>query len=87
MLDTDDIATLLDRRCALTPQDIIDFLVSTGVIPILEEDFYLRTNNLNTRSLLDLPTFEPICCCETGEQMGCWIYCFLESNHPHVLHV
>ncbi len=66
VLDTDDITTLLHRSCALSPEDIITFLVSAGVIPILEEDFYLRTNNLNTRSLLDLPTFEPLCCCETG---------------------
>src|SRR5260221_3785965 len=66
LLDTDDMTTLLNRRpCTLTPNDIVSFLASAGVIPILEEDFYLRTNNLNTRSLLDLPTFEPICCCET----------------------
>jgi len=52
----------------LDDSNIIDFLVSAGVIPILEEDFYLRTNNLNTRSLLDLPTFEPLCCCETGNK-------------------
>lgn len=68
MLDDDDIPTLLSRRCTLTPQDIIGFLESINAIPILEEDFYLRTNALNTRSLLDLPTFEPICSCETGRK-------------------
>lgn len=80
LLDSDDIATLLNRRCTLTPQDIIDFLVSTGVIPILEEDFYLRTNNLNTRSLLDLPTFEPICCCETGDRWAVGFNAFLNQT-------
>jgi hypothetical protein len=68
LLDTADITTLLNRRCTLTPQFIVAFLVQAGIIPVLEEDFYLRTNNLNTRSLLDLPTFEPICSCETGKK-------------------
>lgn len=69
LLDDDDINTLLTRRCTLGPEQIIDVLVNDiGVVPVLEEDLYLRTNNLNTRSLLDLPTFEPICSCETGRK-------------------
>lgn len=80
VLDTDDITTLLHRSCSLTPDFIISFLVSTGVIPILEEDFYLRTNNLNTRSLLDLPTFEPLCCCETGPRWAVGFTAFLNQT-------
>lgn len=79
LLDSDDITTLINRRCTLEPEDIIDFLLSTGVIPILEEDFYLHTNNLNTRSLLDLPTFEPLCCCETGPKWSVGFNTFLNQ--------
>lgn len=41
------------------PQLITPLIVQFGVIPILEENLYLRTNELNNRSLLDLPIFLP----------------------------
>lgn len=36
-------------------QDVINFLEDIGVINLLKEPLFLRTNLLNTRSLLDLP--------------------------------
>ncbi len=34
-------------------------IVNLGIIPVLEENLYLRTNELNNRSLLDYPIFLP----------------------------
>lgn len=41
------------------PTFIAPLLVDIGLIPILEENFYLRTNELVQRSLLDYPIFLP----------------------------
>lgn len=41
------------------PKIITPALVEFGLIPVLEENFYLRTNELTQRSLLDYPIFLP----------------------------
>lgn len=40
------------------PQSIIDILVGLNALCILQQQFFLKTNKLNTRSLLDLPVFQ-----------------------------
>ncbi len=42
-----------------TKEDIITLLSDLEVFPLLQENFFLRTNNLNSRSLLDYPEFLP----------------------------
>lgn len=69
----DDSAFLFQLPAAATPSyklcdtdtafAIVNLLVGFGATDILDEDFYLRTNQLNTRPLLDLPVFEPNRCC------------------------
>lgn len=59
----------------LPPQEIIEFLLELGAIAILEEPFYLRTNEFNSRSLLDQPIFEPKrCCYQEGWTIGADIF-------------
>lgn len=41
------------------PKFIASTLVDVGIVPILEQNLYLRTNELNNRSLLDYPIFLP----------------------------
>lgn len=43
----------------VTKPDVINLLDELGVPLLLQENFFLRTNNLNTRSLLDYPEFIP----------------------------
>lgn len=40
-------------------KDIITALNSFGILKLLEENFFLRTNNLKSRSLLDYPEYLP----------------------------
>jgi hypothetical protein len=42
------------------PQMIIEFIESVNGIALLQQDFYLKTNPLNTRSLLYYPFVQPI---------------------------
>ncbi len=44
---------------ALTPIQIMQLLNQVGAPTILMESFFLRTNILNSRSLLDMPLFDP----------------------------
>lgn len=61
--DDPEIAALLDQEpdFSITRQsdkaDIINILLSVGAIDLLKEPFFLRSNKLNTRSLLDYPLF------------------------------
>lgn len=41
------------------PKIISNILVDLGIIPILEQNLYIRTNELTQRSLLDYPIFLP----------------------------
>lgn len=41
------------------PKVVSTLLVEFGIVPILEQNFYLRTNELTQRSLLDYPIFLP----------------------------
>jgi hypothetical protein len=40
-----------------TPQEIISILRSLGAIDLLQEDFFLKTNVLNSRNIIDSPLF------------------------------
>lgn len=61
--DDPEIAALLEQEpdFSVTRQsdkaDIINILLSVGAIDLLKEPFFLRSNKLNTRSLLDYPLF------------------------------
>jgi hypothetical protein len=59
----EDTAAILQRRnCEPPPPDVIvEILQTTGVISILEETLYKKTNVPNDRSLDDYPAFEPSC--------------------------
>jgi len=46
----------------IDPSDIINLLCEIGAKEILKTDFFLQTNPLNQRSLLDEPLFEPDRC-------------------------
>ena len=46
----------------IDPNDIINLLCEIGAKEILQTDFFLHTNPLNQRSLLDEPLFEPDRC-------------------------
>jgi len=46
----------------IDPSDIINLLCEIGAKEILKTDFFLHTNRLNQRSLLDEPLFEPDRC-------------------------
>jgi len=46
----------------IDPNDIINLLCEIGAKEILKTDFFLHTNPLNQRSLLDEPLFEPDRC-------------------------
>lgn len=51
--------TTFTRNTSLGPKEIVPILVEIGIIPILKENFYLCTNELRNRSLLDLPIYLP----------------------------
>jgi hypothetical protein len=61
----DESTEIFLRDNAPTPTDLCDpklvasNLVQVGVIPILEQNLYLHTNELTNRSLLDYPIFLP----------------------------
>lgn len=57
MLDSSE-ANLVTR---LAPQDVID-IIKLGAgedMALLQQNFFLRTNDLNLRNILDMPVFEP----------------------------
>ena len=73
--DFDDLIALVDNSPEITnlitasssaaavrqssKVDIIGLLDNLGILALIQENFFLRTNNLNTRSLLDYPEFIP----------------------------
>ncbi|MGB8366735.1 MAG: hypothetical protein WCD44_00085 [Candidatus Babeliales bacterium] len=57
----DTVGSNLTTR-QIEPFDIITLLCQIGAKKILETPFFLRTNSLNQRSLLDEPIFEPDRC-------------------------
>jgi hypothetical protein len=55
----------------ITPETIVDALVKSGAIDILTEDFFLRTNPLNSQSLLDKALLgAPQCMCFDGSVLA-----------------
>ena len=52
-----------------SPEIIIEFLLGLGVLNILKEPLFLHTNELNKRSLLDQPIFEP----DRPQFPGLWV--------------
>ncbi len=63
--DTPEVSNLISnsdaivRAPATTKKQIIATLNSFRVLPLFEENIFLRSNNLNSRSLLDYPEFLP----------------------------
>jgi hypothetical protein len=58
MLNATDVSLALTR---IAPQDILDVLkLGAGThMELLQQNFFLRTNPLNVRNILDMPVFEP----------------------------
>ena len=58
MLDASNVSLSMTR---LPPQDILDLLkLGAGThMELLQQNFFLRTNPLNVRNILDMPVFEP----------------------------
>lgn len=64
LIDNSDITNLIVNSDPVstkdpTKADIITILNDLEIPALLQENFFLRTNNLNTRSLLDYPEFLP----------------------------
>lgn len=63
--DTPEVSNIISnsqaihRAPATTKKGILTLLNSFGVIPLLQENIFLRSNNLKSRSLLDYPEFLP----------------------------
>jgi hypothetical protein len=55
-------------------QDIINILLDLGIVDLLKEPFYLRTNPLNMRSLLDMPF---------AEDMELYVPCIIRPGQIH----
>ena len=55
----------LTRRM-LTPEEVLTILVAINIPQLLQQNFYLRTNVLARRSLLDQPLFDPAFCQKGG---------------------
>lgn len=55
--DTNENESTISREVAITiePADIISLLLDSKVLPLLQEDFFKKTNRTNTQSLLDYP--------------------------------
>lgn len=76
-IDDDDpfISEFLDTVGAeqlsrvVNPRNIMNLLNQIGAVDLLQEDFFLRTNQLNKRSPLDEPLFEP----DRAEFPGNWV--------------
>lgn len=49
----------ITRVQSTSKQAVLTAFYSFGLIPVLQENFFLRSNNLKTRSLLDYPEFIP----------------------------
>lgn len=81
----DSQSGLSTNKAIIPPETIVTFLTQKPINlqELLQEDFYLHTNSLNKRSLLDLPTFEPAACLYPS----CWTlstYLFwnqMDRNH------
>ncbi len=63
-LDTVGLEQLTRRM--LTPEEVLTILVAVRIPELLEQNFYLRTNVLARRSLLDQPLFDPSFCFKGG---------------------
>ena len=62
----DGIVNLPSFRDLPKPEEVVPFLCDPDGLngcSLIEEDFYLRTNTINKRELVDLPVFEPVSCC------------------------
>lgn len=63
--DTPEVSNIISNSEAIhrapstTKKGILTLLNSFGIIPLLQENIFLRSNNLKTRSLLDYPEFLP----------------------------
>lgn len=63
--DTPEVSSIISnsqaihRAPATSKKGILTLLNSFGVIPLIEENIFLRSNNLKSRSLLDYPEFLP----------------------------
>lgn len=53
------ISSNVQTTRAPSKQSILVLLNDLEIVPLLQENFYLRTNNLNHRSLLDYPEYFP----------------------------
>jgi len=63
---TDGLLDVEIPNRAVDPATVMMLLNSLNAVEILQEEFFLRTNILNTRSLLDMPLFDPNCCVPCG---------------------
>lgn len=52
-----DTQWAIDTQCSKA--DVVTTLVAAKIVPLLEQNFFLRSNNINSRSLLDYPEFLP----------------------------
>lgn len=63
--DTPEVSNIISNSAVVnrvqrsSKQSILVILNSFGVIPLLQENFFLRSNNLKSRNLLDYPEFLP----------------------------
>lgn len=71
------------RGTCSNAEEIVEILLNFNAINILEQDFYLRTNELNTRPLLDLPVFEPNRCCYPGDWVLTGTLFFNKTDKMH----
>ena len=60
-------------------EETLNFLDQIGLINLLEEDFYLKTNDLNKRSILDLPLFVDTWCKPCNRTFG--LYTFINQSN------
>lgn len=72
-LDSEEVASYTSS--SPNPQEIIDLLRGAGVINLLQEDFFLRTNLLNTRTIIDSPLFlTPVWCLPCNRLFGLYLF-------------
>lgn len=54
---------------AFTAEDILKFLLDANALEILQQDLFLKTTQLNTRSLLDMPMLGALQSCRTNKRI------------------
>ncbi len=84
MIDSNDPISADSSLYRIPPETIITLLKDLGALQILQEPFYLFTNSINSRDIIDYPDFEPRPCKQDEDRMLVWHIFYNQTSHGYL---